>query len=143
YAFDDVYSTIENNGLAIEKPGVLANDTTVLPPQPMGASGVANAAANGQTSPVAGLPLMATLITGVQNGDLTLNADGSFSYRPHMNFVGVDTFTYRASLANSATPPGTDPTTGSNTAATSDFVCPANAMCAQPPDDVATVTIYV
>src|SRR5204863_147144 len=31
-----------------------------------------------------------------QHGTLTLAADGSFSYRPHPDFVGSDSFTYRA-----------------------------------------------
>src|SRR5207237_7194642 len=92
-------------------------------------------------SPIANLPLMTTLVTDVQDGSLTLNSDGSFSYKPNANFVGVDTFTYRASLAN--TPPTTgngDPTA---TAGTANIVCPPKAMSATPLSDVATVRIYV
>jgi hypothetical protein len=121
YALDDTYGVAENGSLSIDKPGVLANDTTVPPPL-LGATPDANGNLSGQPgSPIANLPLMATLLTGTQSGDLTLNADGSFSYKPHGNFVGADTFTYRASVVTS-TPPGGggDPTT--NTTATSNFV---------------------
>jgi YVTN family beta-propeller protein/VCBS repeat-containing protein len=58
--------------------GVLANDT--------------DAEAN---------PLTAALVTGVSNGTLTLNANGSFSYKPKSNFNGTDSFTYKASDGNS------------------------------------------
>ncbi len=44
-----------------------------------------------------GDPLTAVLVTGPAHGTLTLNADGSFTYTPSANFVGVDSFTYRAS----------------------------------------------
>ena len=33
------------------------------------------------------------------NGVLTLNADGSFSYQPDQDFVGTDSFTYKANDA--------------------------------------------
>jgi hypothetical protein len=35
-------------------------------------------------------------VTGVSNGSLTLNADGSFSYTPNAEFIGTDSFTYKA-----------------------------------------------
>nr|OEJ72561.1 hypothetical protein BH720_23960 [Desertifilum tharense IPPAS B-1220] len=41
-------------------------------------------------------PLSAILETAPANGNLTLNADGSFSYTPNPNFTGSDRFTYRA-----------------------------------------------
>src|SRR5262249_5270316 len=54
-----------------------------------------------------GSPLTAALVTGPAHGSLTLNADGTFSYTPAANFVGTDSFTYRASngqaLSNVAT----------------------------------------
>ena len=53
--------------------GVLANDTGV----------------NGGN-------LTAVLVDDAQNGTLTLNSDGSFTYVPDNNFAGTDTFTYRA-----------------------------------------------
>ncbi len=48
--------------------------------------------------------LSAHLMAGPQHGTLTLNADGSFVYRPNANYVGADEFTYRANdgLASSA-----------------------------------------
>ena len=39
--------------------------------------------------------LTAALVDNVQNGTLTLNEDGSFSYEPNPGFSGEDTFTYR------------------------------------------------
>ena len=36
-------------------------------------------------------------MTGPANGSLTLNADGSFTYTPNADFLGSDSFTYRAS----------------------------------------------
>ena len=42
------------------------------------------------------LPLSAQLVTGVSNGTLTLNGDGSFTYVPANNFIGDDSFTYKA-----------------------------------------------
>ncbi|QDV83740.1 Ig-like domain-containing protein [Planctomycetes bacterium TBK1r] len=41
--------------------------------------------------------LSATVAQNVNNGQLTLNADGSFSYSPNAGFTGTDTFTYSAS----------------------------------------------
>jgi VCBS repeat-containing protein len=40
--------------------------------------------------------LQAELISGPTNGQLTLNADGSFTYTPNANFSGTDSFTYKA-----------------------------------------------
>ncbi len=54
-----------------------------------------------------GDPVTVTLTSNVQNGQLTLNANGTFSYEPDANFNGTDTFTYTVSdapgSANSAT----------------------------------------
>jgi hypothetical protein len=41
--------------------------------------------------------------TTTQNGNLTLNADGSFVYNPAPGFEGTDTFTYTATDANGGT----------------------------------------
>jgi uncharacterized repeat protein (TIGR01451 family) len=43
-----------------------------------------------------GVNVTAALVGGPQHGALTLNPDGTFSYTPAANFVGTDTFTYRA-----------------------------------------------
>ncbi|MCH8045152.1 MAG: tandem-95 repeat protein, partial [Planctomycetes bacterium] len=54
--------------------GVLANDVDM----------------NGDT-------LTAQMVDDVQHGTLDLSADGTFTYTPLENFVGIDSFTYRAS----------------------------------------------
>ena len=41
--------------------------------------------------------LTASLVTGVQHGTLTLNANGTFTYTPNAGYVGTDFFTYKAS----------------------------------------------
>jgi len=42
-------------------------------------------------------------VSGVSNGLLTLNADGSFTYDPDVGFSGTDSFTYRLTDADSET----------------------------------------
>lgn len=42
-----------------------------------------------------GDPMTVTLVTGPQNGTVTLNADGSFNYTADPGYTGIDTFTYR------------------------------------------------
>ena len=81
-ADDDGYLTSENVALTVSVPGVLAGDSD----------------ANGD-------PLTAILDSGPANGDLMLNADGSFTYTPDPGFVGSDYFRYYASdgYFNSAT----------------------------------------
>ncbi|WP_171014197.1 Ig-like domain-containing protein, partial [Chitinivorax sp. B] len=69
----DAYSLTQASTLSIAKPGVLANDKD---PE--------------------GKPLTAKVVSNVANGSLVLNGDGSFSYTPFPNFVGKDSFTYRA-----------------------------------------------
>ena len=71
-ANDDYYTTPAGTTLSVPAPGVLANDT-----------------GDGD--------LTATLATGPANGTLTLDADGSFTYTPTNNFIGVDGFTYQTS----------------------------------------------
>ena len=72
-ASPDVYTTLEDTTLTVPAAGVLTNDTDVDGPA--------------QT---------AVLVTTTANGALTLNADGSFTYAPNLNFNGTDSFTYRA-----------------------------------------------
>lgn len=69
----DGYSTVEDEILTVEAPGVLANDTD----------------ADGDT-------LTATGVTQPANGEVDLAADGSFTYTPAAGFSGTDTFTYKA-----------------------------------------------
>ena len=71
-AVDDEYETDEDTTLTIAAPGVLANDIDV------------------------DLNIMtAGLVTDVQNGTLTLNVDGSFTYDPDPDFYGTDSFEYQ------------------------------------------------
>ncbi|MCB0033529.1 MAG: tandem-95 repeat protein, partial [Anaerolineales bacterium] len=78
----DVYTTAEDTALVVPaEDGVLANDFDLN-----------------------GTPLTAVLVSTTNNGSLTLNADGSFTYTPTANFNGSDSFTYYATdgLANTA-----------------------------------------
>ena len=72
-AANDSYTTAEDVLLSVAAPGVLANDT-----DPDGDG------------------LTALLVTGPTHGTLTLNSNGSFTYRPATNYNGPDTFSYRA-----------------------------------------------
>lgn len=72
-AGDNSYTTPEDTARAVAAPGVLGNDTDVDND-----------------------PMTAVLLTGPANGDLALNADGSFVYNPDLNWNGTDTFTYQA-----------------------------------------------
>src|SRR2546421_2156212 len=71
-SIDDAYSTNEDRPLTVAAPGVLGNDTDVD-----------------------GDPLRALLVIGPGHGQLTLNADGGFTYTPAPNFNGGDSFTYK------------------------------------------------
>ena len=73
-ANNDSYATNQNTTLNVPAPGVLSNDTDADGPS-----------------------LSAVLVSGPASGTLTLNADGSFDYVPAANFLGTDSFTYRAS----------------------------------------------
>jgi VCBS repeat-containing protein len=72
-AVDDAYATDEETPLNVAAPGVLGND-----------------------SDADGDALTAVLDTTTSKGTLTLNADGSFSYTPNLNFNGTDSFSYHA-----------------------------------------------
>jgi VCBS repeat-containing protein len=69
----DAYPAFEDTPLSIAAPGVLTNDTDVDPDT-----------------------LTAVIGTSTSNGLLALNADGSFTYTPNLNFNGTDSFTYTA-----------------------------------------------
>ena len=70
-AADDSYSTTVDTALTVPSPGVLGNDTD----------------ADGDS-------LTAVLVDAPSNGDVVLNADGSFTYTPASGFSGTDSFTY-------------------------------------------------
>lgn len=74
-AVDDSYGTVRNTPLVVAAPGVLANDDD----------------AEGGT-------MTASLLGEPANGTVVLAADGGFTYTPGLDFVGTDTFTYRASV---------------------------------------------
>ena len=81
-ALGDSYEIAEGGVLSrTAAEGVLANDTDVE-----------------------GNPLSASLVTGPSHGSLVLNANGSFTYTPSVNFSGTDTFTYRANDADPSQP---------------------------------------
>jgi VCBS repeat-containing protein len=73
-AGNDSYAVSAGKNLAIDAPGVLANDV-----DPDSAS------------------LTAVKVTDPAHGSLTLNANGSFSYTPTAGYTGPDSFTYKAS----------------------------------------------
>lgn len=75
-AGNDSYVTNQNVALIVPARGVLLND-----------------------SDADGDALNASVVTGPAHGALTLNADGSFSYTPAVNYSGGDSFTYRAADA--------------------------------------------
>ncbi len=73
-AVSDQFDVPQDGVLTIAAPGVLTNDS-----DPDGNS------------------MTAVVATGVSHGQLTLNADGSFTYTPSAGFTGNDSFQYRAS----------------------------------------------
>ncbi|MFC1980932.1 Ig-like domain-containing protein [Chloroflexota bacterium] len=72
-AINDDYSTDEDTVLTVAAPGVLGND-----------------------SDPDSDPLTSVSVTNPDNGAVTLNSDGSFTYTPDANWNGTDTFTYKA-----------------------------------------------
>lgn len=69
----DTGTTAEDTPLVVVAPGILTNDT--------------------DTDTDA---LTAVLVAGPIHGTLTLNADGSYTYTPALNYNGADSFTYKA-----------------------------------------------
>jgi len=82
-AADDFYTILEGRALNAY-PGLLANDTYA-----------------------AGSGVTVSLISGPQNGTLTLSPNGNFTYTPNSGFSGTDSFAYLdhvgAALTNTAT----------------------------------------
>ncbi len=84
-AVADVYAAVEDTVLVVPAlTGVLANDTDADSD-----------------------PLTSILVTNATNGNVVLNADGSFTYTPNANFSGADSFTYKANDGISDSPPVT------------------------------------
>ena len=76
-AVNDTYAATGNVRISVAAPGVLGNDFGGLP----------------------GATITAPPSTSANGGDVTLNADGSFTYNPPAGFEGTDTFSY--TLTNS------------------------------------------
>jgi hypothetical protein len=70
-ALPDTYSVLHDHELRVDAPGVLANDVVLV-----------------------GDDVEVRLVTDVLHGDLNLEHDGSFRYRPDDGYVGPDAFTY-------------------------------------------------
>jgi hypothetical protein len=73
-ATGDGYSVAQGSTLNVAAPGVLVND-----------------------SDADNDPLTAVLVSGAAHGQLTLNANGSFTYTPTSGYSGPDGFVYQAS----------------------------------------------
>lgn len=73
-ANDDAYTATHDRVLSVAAPGLLANDTGLLP--------------------------TAAKLTNPVHGTVTVNANGSFTYRPSVGYVGSDSFTYEARVLN-------------------------------------------
>ena len=112
-AIADSFTTAEDALLTVAAPGVLGNDSNP----------------DGRT-------LTAVLGTTTANGTLVLATDGSFTYRPALNFSGTDPFTYSASDGTVTS----DPVTVTITiAAIND--APVSVADAYTTDEDATLTI--
>jgi VCBS repeat-containing protein len=73
HAIVDQFFGTEDTPLHVTAPGILSNDVDFD-----------------------GDPLTVALVNGPAHGTLTLNADGSFDYRPFTDFNGLDSFSYKA-----------------------------------------------
>ncbi|MEC4090247.1 Ig-like domain-containing protein [Pseudoalteromonas rubra] len=78
-AFDNHYALAQNSELTVSGAGLLVNDIDF----------------DGDA-----LTVNTTPVTDVQNGTLTLNADGSFNYQPNSDFIGTDSFEYQVEDGN-------------------------------------------
>ena len=110
-----------NNGL----PDA-ANDTYTLNEDSLLAVLAANGLLSNDSDPE-GSTLTAALAAGPANGTATVNTDGSFTYTPHANFIGTDTFTYTVNDGNG----------GQSTATATLTVAPVTDLTAT--DDTLTV----
>lgn len=66
------------------------------------ANGVLSNIADPNASDTLGRTLTASLVSKPSDGTVVLNADGSFTYTPKSNFIGVDSFTYLATNGTSS-----------------------------------------
>src|SRR5207248_1682007 len=85
-AIKDSFSTNEDTWLGVAAPGVLGNDIDA-------------------DTELSGLSVI--LVSGPAHGELTLNADGSFTYAPGANYNGEDAFVYKVSDGTLESAPAT------------------------------------
>jgi hypothetical protein len=88
-AWDDSYSVRPGGTLTVKDIGVLTNDHDTGKDVPPFTTFLT-------ATPYTYVNDAGVVIGNVSNGTLTLNSRGGFKYIPNGNFVGVDTFTYRA-----------------------------------------------
>ncbi|HMC69627.1 MAG TPA: Ig-like domain-containing protein, partial [Mycobacteriales bacterium] len=72
----DTFTAVLNQTLDVPAPGVLRNDHDVEVEDTV--------------------PMHAQLVSGTTHGQLIFRPDGSFSYVPDANYLGIDSFTYAA-----------------------------------------------
>ena len=107
YLDDDETATVEIEVTATDGHGASATDTIKLTvtgsndaptSSDEAVSGDEDTVINGSVagSDVDGDALTFDLVSGASNGTVTLNANGSYSYQPNLNFNGTDSFTFVA-----------------------------------------------
>ena len=74
---NDAYTAVAGKTLAVDAPGILANDKHLNLGEP-------------------GVQLTARKVSEPSRGRLVLNEDGSFTYTPRSGSSGTDEFRYRA-----------------------------------------------
>lgn len=77
---DDSYEASENTQLSVSAPGLISNDRALYP--------------QGGTPPGLSVDTTASDTATAQGGQVSINADGSFSYNPPADFTGTDQFSY-------------------------------------------------
>jgi VCBS repeat-containing protein len=93
---DSTLTTVTITVGAVNHAPVANNDSYTIPKNTvLNMVPVATGVLANDTDPD-GDTLTAVLNTNVQHGTLTLNANGSFSYNPALNYTGPDSFTYHA-----------------------------------------------
>ncbi|MBC7504930.1 MAG: tandem-95 repeat protein, partial [Sandarakinorhabdus sp.] len=93
-SFTIIVIDVNEPSIARSDSYVLDGGTTLSVPAPTGV--LAN------DSDPEGASLTAQIVAGPSNGQLTLNANGSFTYAPNAGFAGTDSFTYRAQDGSAA-----------------------------------------
>jgi VCBS repeat-containing protein len=94
--FDTSNSSTVSITVSASQPPVANNDSYTGNENTVLSENAANGVLANDTDP-SGKTLTAILQSQPAHGSLTLNSDGSFTYTPNNNFVGSDSFTYRAS----------------------------------------------